>query len=102
MSTEVESFHTCGGEGPMRHLTNGPHNILLSSGPPDPLWKRQRELTAPLNRDRFGEDSLVAIMFRASYKICTRLSGEMKVKHGTPLDLFHYLFHFMVSFSEYL
>jgi hypothetical protein len=80
----------------MRHLTQGGHNILLSSGPPDTLWKRQRELTAPINKDRFGENSLVAVLFRASYKICDTLSEEMKVKHGAPLDLFRYLFHFMV------
>lgn len=98
MSTEVENFFTCGGDGAMRHLTQGAHNILLSSGPPDALWKRQREITAPINKDRFGENSLVATMFRASYKICDTLSEEMKEKHGAPLDLFKYLFHFMVGF----
>lgn len=97
LSLEVENFRTTGYEGPMTKLTQGGHNILLSSGPPDALWKNQRDLTTPLNKDRFGEDSLIATMFRASYKICNELSQEMQEIHGKKTDLFHYLFHFMVT-----
>ena len=97
MSLDVENFRTAGNEGAMVMLTNGGHNILLSQGPPDPLWKNQRELTSPLNKDRFGDESLVASLFRSSLKICTSLSEEMSMKQGKPLDLFHYLFHFMIT-----
>jgi hypothetical protein len=97
LSLDVENFRTAGDQGAMTMLTNGGHNILLSPGPPDPLWKAQREVTSPLNKDRFGEESLVANLFKSSLKICTTLSEEMKEKHGKPLDFFHYMFHFMIT-----
>ena len=94
---DVENFQTAGNQGPMTLLTNGGHNILLSPGPPDALWKQQRELTIPINKDRFGQDSLVGNLFESSLKICTSLSEEMKDQHGKPLDLFRYMFHFMIT-----
>eukprot|EP01121_Diplochlamys_sp_Union-15-3_P022158 TRINITY_DN9351_c0_g1_i1.p1 TRINITY_DN9351_c0_g1~~TRINITY_DN9351_c0_g1_i1.p1 ORF type:complete len:519 (-),score=60.35 TRINITY_DN9351_c0_g1_i1:13-1518(-) len=97
LSLDVGNFYTSGHVGPMVMLTDTGDNILLRPGPPDEMWKNQRELTAPLNLDRFGEDSLVANLFRASWKICNRLAEEMSDQRGKPLDLFKYLFHFMIT-----
>ena len=73
-------------------------NPTLLLGPPNPHWIKYREVTSQIDKDRFGEDSMVGQMFQQTWKTTQELSvTHFGPKEGQPLDLFKELYHVMVD-----
>jgi NADPH-ferrihemoprotein reductase len=98
LSLEPDNFPTGGDSGPMVKIAaDSGKNILLVSGPPNPHWIKYREVTSFINKDRFGENSLVGQMFQQTWKTTQELSvSHFGPKLGVPIDLFKELYHVMI------
>eukprot|EP00026_Physarum_polycephalum_P000472 Phypoly_transcript_00473.p1 GENE.Phypoly_transcript_00473~~Phypoly_transcript_00473.p1 ORF type:complete len:1072 (+),score=177.20 Phypoly_transcript_00473:1435-4650(+) len=98
LALEPDNFQTNGYKGVLTKLAwDSGNNILLLPGPPHPNWHRFREITAPINKDRFGETSLVNQMIDTAYKTTQEtVVNYLTDKQGQSLDLFKELFHVML------
>eukprot|EP00026_Physarum_polycephalum_P009313 Phypoly_transcript_09432.p1 GENE.Phypoly_transcript_09432~~Phypoly_transcript_09432.p1 ORF type:complete len:432 (+),score=79.98 Phypoly_transcript_09432:33-1298(+) len=98
LSVEADNFQTSGDQGAMfRCSAFSGKNVLLTHGPPHSDWLKYRELSTILNKDRFGEDSLVGQMVMQTWKSLQELAqNHFGSKLGKPIDLYKELFEVII------
>lgn len=97
LALEPDNFPSNGYQGVMVKITaNSGKNILLNEGPPSPHWAQYREITSPINKDRFGESSLLSKLFDQTWKTTQELTHRFDAMRDRDLDLFFELYPYMI------